>query len=234
MYSVILIGTSHSEKGKCNPYELYKILEDIQPEVIFDELPISAAAMFYGEDFDFFYSNSLLINRHHLKIPLEVKSVKKYQQHYNVEIVPVDIDVTGTSSEHRDEVLFLFSLFFENKKYNELDIEKETLIAQEGFQYLNSDEFLDLLRRKEDIEKNIIDLHVDKDRLLYIYNAFYTEECDKREYAMLDNLYNYSINNQYNQAVLLLGADHKKSIMPKIFEYDKQSEIKLNWRMYGS
>jgi len=51
---------------------------------------------------------------------------------------------------------------------------------------------------------------------------------------MLQNIYNYSKENQYNQAVFLIGARHRKSIMQKIIEYEKISEIKLNWTIYGN
>ncbi len=51
---------------------------------------------------------------------------------------------------------------------------------------------------------------------------------------MLQNIYKYSKESQYNQAVFLIGAEHKKSIMRKITEYKKLSEIKLNWTMYGN
>ena len=47
MYNITLIGTIHSEHGKCNPDTLYKILEDINPEVIFDELPNHFAELYF-------------------------------------------------------------------------------------------------------------------------------------------------------------------------------------------
>ena len=55
---------------------------------------------------------------------------------------------------------------------------------------------------------------------------------DIRENAMLKNIYNYSKENQFNQAVFLIGTSHKKSIMQKITKYEKKSEVKLNWTMY--
>ena len=37
MHNVTLISTEHRENGKCNPDELHKILESINPNVIFEE-----------------------------------------------------------------------------------------------------------------------------------------------------------------------------------------------------
>jgi pheromone shutdown protein TraB len=114
-----------------------------------------------------------------------------------------------------------------------LDNEKEALVAQEGFHFLNSDRFLDLLAKKEVIEKNIMGSEIEEVRLLDIYKRFHAVQNDDRENAMLENIYNYSKENQYDQAVFLIGAEHKTSIMKKITAYEKLPEIKLNWRMYG-
>ena len=234
MYNITLIGTHHRELGKCNSDELYKIIESINPEVIFDELPSSSFDMYYSDSFDIYYANSILLNRHPPEVPLEVKCIKKYKQNYNIEIFPVDIDVRQKLSKHQDEISFMFFTFWRYEDYKTLDTEKETLIAQEGFHYLNSDKFLDFLEKKEVMEKNIMEFEIQKNRLLDIYKLFHAEEYDNRENAMLENIYNYSKGNQYNQAVFLIGAEHKKSIMRKITEYEKLSEIKLNWTLYGN
>ena len=41
MYNIILLSTKHIESGKCNSFELYKIIETINPEIIFEEIPPS-------------------------------------------------------------------------------------------------------------------------------------------------------------------------------------------------
>lgn len=38
MHNIHLVCTFHSETGKCNADELYKIIEVINPDVIFEEL----------------------------------------------------------------------------------------------------------------------------------------------------------------------------------------------------
>ena len=80
--------------------------------------------------------------------------------------------------------------------------------------------------------KNIISIDINKNELFRIHHLSNKED-DIRENAMLQNIYNYSKENQYNQAVFLLGSGHRKSIVPKIAEYEKLSTIKLNWTMYG-
>jgi len=234
MYNITLIGTKHKENGKCNPDELHKILEDINPELIFDELPYDSFDTYYSDSFDVHYANSILLNRYPPEVPLEVKCIKKYKQDHNITIFPVDIDVRQKLSKYQGEISFLFFTFWENEDYIKLDNEKEALIAQEGFHYLNSDKFLDFLEKKEITEKNIIESEIQKNRLLDVYNLFHAEQYDNRENAMLQNIYNYSKGNQYSQAVFLIGAEHKRSIMQKITEYENLSEIKLNWTMYSN
>lgn len=227
MRNITLINTIHSENGKCNHKELYKILESLNPEVIFDELPSHYFNMYFGDSFDLYYANSILRNRKPPEVPLEVKCIKKYKQNYKVKILPVDIDVSKELSKHKNEFLFMFSTFFKNEDYKKLNDEKDVLIVQKGFCYLNSDMFLDFLEKKEIAEKNIIDSNMQKDRLLNIYKLFHAIQHDDRENAMLNNIYNYSKKNHYNQAVFLIGAEHKKSIIKKIKSTKNYQKLNL-------
>lgn len=232
MYNITLIGTFHSENGQCNSDELYKIIESINPEVIFDELPSHFADLFYSESFDMAYANNILLKRPMPNLPLEVKCVKKYKQNHNVKIVAVDIDNSQDLAELKEEVHFLFNAFYKYEEYRNIDNEKDALIAKEGFHFLNSKKFLDLLEKKELLEREIIDSEPHKRRLLTTYSSHW-KQIDNREKAMLDNIYKFSKENQYYEAVFLLGAEHMKSITQKIIEYIDLSDIKLNWKNYS-
>ena len=83
------------------------------------------------------------------------------------------------------------------------------------------------------MEKNIIESEIQENRLFNIYKLFHSEQYDNRENAMLQKIYNYSKENQYKQAVFLIGAEHKRSIMRKIKDYEKLSEIKLIGQCFG-
>ncbi len=218
MFNITLIGTQHLESGKCNSDELYKIIESINPDVIFEEMPSS-------------HFNAYYVTK--TQRSLESDTINQYFKSHNVKIIPVDIDVRQELSKYQNEINFIFHTIFKHEDYLKLDNEKDDLMIQKGFRYLNSDEFLDFLEKKKVIEKQIIESEPDKDRLLNIYKLFHLVQYDSRENAMLQNIYNYSKENQYNQAVFLLGAGHRKSIMKKITEYEKLSGIKLNWTTYG-
>ena len=234
MYNITLISTIHTEIGQCNSDELYKIIEGINPDVVFDELTINFSDMYYSDSFDVYYQNKILLNQHPPVIPLEVKCIKKYKQNYDIKIIPVDIDLTQKLSELQNEIYFMYNTFSKYDVYTKLDNEKAFLIALEGFHFLNSIKFLNFLQKKEIIENQIIESEFQKIRLLNIYKKFHAEIHENRENAILYNIYNYSKGKQYNQAVILIGAEHKKSIIQKITDYEKLSEIKLHWTMYGN
>ncbi len=218
MHNIIFIGTVHIEKGKCNSDELYKIIKSINPDVIFDEIPSSF--------FNAFYLTKT-------QSTVESKAINRYLKKHDVEIIPIDLDTSQEISKYQNEFDSIFFSFFKHEDYIKLDNEKDELMIHEGFKYLNSDAFIDYLNKKIEIEKRILESEPDNERLHNSYKLFQIEAKDKRENAMLQNIYNYSKENQYNKAVFLLGSEHRRSIIPKIEEYKKMSTIRLNWTMYG-
>lgn len=218
MHNITLIGTVHSENGKCNSDELYKIIESISPEVIFEELSNNL--------FDRFYNVNQLSGE-----PLEIKCIKKYLRNHNIKHIPVDIDVSPNLST--SDIEYMFDAFKKYDVYKEFDKEQNLLTAQYGFAYLNSIKCSELFSKKKITEKNLMEFGLNKNILLRIYKLFH-EEQDNRENEMLHNIYNYSKENQYNRAVFLIGSAHRNSIMQKIIEYEKKEKLKLNWTFYNN
>ena len=218
MQKIILISTNHTESGKCNSDELYKIIETIRPEVIFEELPISL--------FDIVYNGNLRTLPR--DAPLELKCIKKYLQNYDTQNIPVDIETNANQSK---DVTFLLRTIEEDEEHKEFENEYNSIKFREGFDFFNSDTYLDFYEKKKLIEKKILESSPNKNALLVTYKLF-QQEIDNREDSMLKNIYTYSKENEYNQAVFLLGCGHRKSMMKKIQEFDKKSEIKLNWRIF--
>ncbi|HEY6142212.1 MAG TPA: hypothetical protein VIV55_02120 [Flavobacterium sp.] len=216
MYNITLISTAHSEYGKCNSYELYKIIESINPQVIFEELPSNLLDCAYNEN-------------PHPNEPLEVKCIKKYLQNYNIKHIPVDMDLNlflPTS-----EIDNMFNSFRKYDVYNKLEIDQYILTEKYGFSYLNSKKCSELFKEKKIIEKNLISFMFNKYQLIHNYKLFH-EEQEKRENAMLKNIYNYSKENEYIQAVFLIGSAHRNSVIHKITENEKNEKLQLNWTFY--
>jgi hypothetical protein len=79
MYNITLIATEHKESGKCNSDELYKIIESINPEVIFEEETNDEKYHKYYNEENSFKS-------------LEIQCIIKYLKKYNIKKIPVDIE----------------------------------------------------------------------------------------------------------------------------------------------
>jgi len=220
MYNITLISTEHKESGKCNPDELHKIIESINPEVIFEEET-------NDEKYHKYY------NEEHSCKSLEVQCIIKYLKKYNIQHIPVDIEPNQYLSYREWD--YMFDTFNKYDVYKQIVQEHCALRNKEGFTYLNSKKCSELFDKMKITEKQLIEFSgiFCKDELLRIYKLFHKEH-DNRENAMLRNIYNYSKEKQYNQAVFLLGYAHRKSIIQKIIEYEKMSEIKLNWTIYGN
>lgn len=226
MFNVTLIGTFHSEYGLCNSDELYKILENIKPEVIFHELPTHLSEFCYSEKFDILFTQKQLI----ALMTLEMKCIKRYKQNYDITIAPIDIDTI----QKDEEINYMLKAFSKDENYINIENEQKALTKQEGFYFLNSNKYLELEKKKELLEKDILESDNHKNNLQKIYKRFQTEQHDKRENAMIQNIYNYSRENPYKQAVFLIGAGHLKTIMIKIDEHRTSSKIQLNWTMYNN
>jgi len=218
MYKITLISTSHTEIGKCNSDELHKIIESISPEVIFEELP--------NNSFDRFYKGNQLPDE-----PLEIKCIKKYLQNHNIKHIPVDIDASPNLST--SDIEYMFNIFKKYDVYKKLEYEQDLLTAQDGFAYLNSKKCSELFDKKKITEKNLMEFGINNMNLLFHTYKLFHEEQDNRENEMLHNVYNYSKENQYNQAVFLIGSAHRNSIMQKIAEYETKEKLKLNWTFYN-
>ena len=216
MHNITLISTEHVASGKCNPDELHKIIEPINPEVIFEELANGDFCKYYSD-----LQNSFK--------PLEVQCIKKYLQ--NTKHIPVDIEPNQCLSFREWD--YMFDTFKKYDVYKKIENEHCALRDKEGFAYLNGKRCLELFDKMKITEKQLIAFSgINKNELLRIYELFHKEH-DNREDAMLLNIYKYSKENQYNQAVFLIGYAHRKSIIQKIIAYEKMSETKLNWTFFN-
>jgi hypothetical protein len=55
---------------------------------------------------------------------------------------------------------------------------------------------------------------------------------EKRDIKMLQNIYSYSKQYSYNKAVFICGAEHRKSIVQKIKDYQQIEQLKMNWILF--
>ena len=214
MHSITLIATGHSERGVCNSNELYKIIESIAPEVIFEEVP--------ENKFDALYKGLL-------KESLEVTTIKKYLKKYPVAHFPVDLEINEIAYKgFKPYAKKMFDTINQHSpEYNNLSFQQDFLIEHYGFAYLNNDQFGQLFKRKLELEEYVIKM-LNDDILSQAYKTW-LDIIDRRENEMIKKIYNYSDLNRYDSALFLVGAAHRKPIIDKIPEFEKSNSGKLNW-----
>jgi len=216
MHNVILIGSYHGNKGNCNHIELFKILEKIKPDVVFEEKPPS--------NYDAYYKDKT-------KMCLESDAINLYLEKHSLTQILVDDEEIPPDS------------FFQNDEYMHSQIEKRSygyrnLIDRNshrtgnyGFKYLNS---IDCLKYYQILNYEIEEtLKFIKNDILFPMRKSWLEWLEKRDNVMMTNIYNYSKNNQYNTGVFLVGTAHRGSIIEKIPEYNRKEGIVLNWDCSG-
>jgi hypothetical protein len=216
MNSIILIATGHKENGNCSSDELYKIIEYLNPDLIFEELST-------------YYSS--LIYEGRLNDSLETASIKRYLQKKEVTHLPVDIDSFDGKQlidrYFKAEIVKMFDTFDQSPDYYNLGVQHNFLSNEKGFKYLNSDECKTLLERMRVLELMILRIKNDQ-KLFNVYHDWSAIH-DIRENAMIKNINDYSATNRFDKAIFLVGARHRKAIIDKISVLDQAGDITLNW-----
>lgn len=213
MYRITLIATGHKEHGICNSNELYKIIEQVNPDIIFEELsPPGFAAIYEGPRSD----------------TLETKTIKLYLKKYPIAHFPVDLDGNElVDRRFKIEIVEMLELFAGSPGYNDLSIQLNNLSEQLGFSYLNNEQCRELLKSKHLLEEVIL-RNMNYEKLFQTYNRW-LEINDLRENAMIRNIYKYSDLNKYKRALFLVGAEHRESIIDKIPKFERNNKLELDW-----
>ena len=210
MYHITLISTVHKEIGKCNSDELCKIIETLNPDVIFLEA------------FENSYSNyhQLLLSQFGVyQERLEIKALQIFSQNHTFQYVPV-LDI-GLSDEFETKL----EIVSENIDYQRLLDNYISLETESGFQFLNSKEQIAYQEQMRELENRIIDNNIMHQKA--------DESIDAYEHSMLRNIYSFCKDNSFKTAIFMCGAGHRKTITQKIEEYESKENLKLNWAFYN-
>lgn len=211
MYNIILFCTVHTKIGKCNSRRLYKIIEDFRPQIIFEELSHTAFNECYG-----------VKNR----LTLETSAIKRYLSNNKIGHIPV------VGSELTTDLDKKFEILTKNNSYRSLLKSLNSLKKRYGFKFLNSQQCEDLFDKLTTLERQIHN-EIDDIVVSRIFQ-FASRAIETYEYEIIKNIYDYSSKNEYSKALMFIGAAHRKSIMQKIKEYEKEDKLKLNWTFYKS
>jgi hypothetical protein len=216
MNSINLVCTRHQELGKCNSKELYQIIENINPEIIFEEIPPSF--------FDKYYVTKSESN-------LESNTINEYIKKYKIVQVPVDSDdvPSHTFFEQLKKIYGRIEgqIDINGFNYRNFTDRNRILIEKVGFKYLNSIEHSYMNNKIFDAIENGLQ-KLNDEKLILVFQSW-KENIEKREIQMLKNIYNYCQSTNFERAIFTIGAAHRKSLIEKIEVFQKNENIKLNW-----
>ena len=215
MHSLTLICTRHEELGACNVDTLYEAFKLVKPRIIFEELPASK----YNE---YHISNT--------KSNLETQATNRYKCNNTVELVLVDAEIDPGEIISKYEGIqrevngSINRLGFDYRSF--VDSQKRRVFS-EGFVFLNS---------KDSEQYNSSINRLIKEALILFNNDEYSAILDEweavilsREESMIENIYEYCSNFDFEKGVFLIGASHRQSIIEKIRTYNESAPLKINW-----
>lgn len=156
--SITLIATRHKESGQCTSNALFQIIEQIAPDVIFEEIPPSK--------FDALYSGLL-------QDSLETHTIKRYLEEKNTSHVPIDADIDEITDKFtRSDYNVMVNIFGRNSsEYRNLYNQRQLFADEKGFAYLNSNDWTLLSKRLEVLEEQEIK-RFDNDKLTQRYKEW--------------------------------------------------------------
>lgn len=97
-------------------------------------------------------------------------------------------------------------------------------VALYGIEFLNTKKCTDLFQQLLQIEDAVLGQHtIGKAGSLAV---------EEYENNMLDNVFKYCHEFQFENAVLLCGAAHRMSMWNKIKERNLQEELDINWKLF--
>ncbi|WP_321947212.1 hypothetical protein [Paraburkholderia sp. J10-1] len=212
---ISLMGTVHAESGRANVAELLTILERLQPDVIFAEIPTANLADYL----DGSHGN------------LESAAVALYRTRRSVNVVPVDLNKPGDEFFSKSEEMFK-KVERTSPEYRRLMDQNSLDTRDHGFPYLNSDRCAQAWAAIYDEVRATVEW-IGDDGLRQIY-ALWSETNDRRETGMLENINGYCIRGALSHGVLLLGAGHRKAMVEKVQEQRGVGAPGVSWKLESS
>jgi len=210
MHNIFLLSSVHREVGNCNSVELIKIIEAVNPDVIFEELDKESFEDHYGLEGP--YST-------------ETKAIYEYLKQKTIKHIPVDTydmsDFSKIDKEYMDNIIFNC-----NEEYRNLLGTQLKMLNLYGFKFVNSKESIDIIIKLQNIE-NAVQIQMNDPKLTKIYKRW-VEINNERENEFIKNVRMYCAENIFNVGLLITGAEHRKTLIEKINNHENNNP-KITW-----
>lgn len=212
---VSLIGTYHSERGAVTASALLSILERIQPDVVFAEIPRT--------HIDKWRDGTLGT--------VESKAIARYADTHSIEVVSVDSPVPEESFFRAWEEV-VRNIERMSPTFRFLMDRNTHRTHEEGFAYLNSVECIqawDEIRREQLETVEYIGTSRIRDTYVQIRDLN-----ESRELEMLANIRSYCSSATGDCGVFLVGASHRGPLIEKIRATTGTTVPYIEWDTDGS
>jgi hypothetical protein len=217
--TITLIFTRHRDLGFCNSNALLQIIEQVKPDVIFEEL----SEVLYEEAYVAYTLNNL-----------ETFAIKKYLAIRDVPHIPVDT-YPRTRQFSEDQSVLEHRLIndggYESFQLCSFLDSMQSVIYKYGFYYLNDPANDENMTKIQDLRLAV--LRKLGDPMLDEMYRKSEEVILNREDVMLGSVYSLCKENSVQNGLMFIGSGHRKSIIKKIVERGKSEEIKINWRFFA-
>ena len=212
---ISMIATIHAESGRANVAELGAILDRLQPDVIFAEIPSADLADYL----DGTHGN------------LESAAVVHYRKRRPITVVPVDLNRPSDEFFRNSEEMFKKVERTSPDNRRRMD-QNSSDTRDNGFLYLNSDR---CARAWADIYDEVLATveWIGDTRLRQIYDLW-SETKSRRETGMLENINGYCVRRAPSHGVLLIGAAHRNAVVEKLREQREAGAAAVSWDLVSS
>jgi hypothetical protein len=215
MMRISLVGTYHAERGAVTVSALLAILESIQPDVVFAEIPRSHIDAW----------------REGSHGTVESIAVARYAEHHSIDVVPVDSPKPEDSffQDWQDVSRAIERTSPEYRRLMDLNTDR---MSRAGFAYLNSDECIQAWANIYREELETIE-YIGSSRLRDIYVQV-RELNERRDLKMLQNIRSYCASASHTCGAFLVGAAHRKSLIEMLRAAGDSEIPRMGWNVDGS
>lgn len=200
--------------GAATASALLSILQHIRPEVIFLEMPASAAAEYFNGS----------------RSNIESNAVSQYRDLCDVELVPVDLP-TPEPEFFREIKALDRELQCKDYQCFRLARQDTQHIEAFGFAYLNSESYRALVLELHAARLTALDRIANRG-FTHTYEEWVATN-ERRDEAMLRDIASYCGHASFRVGAFLVGAAHRGSIIEKAAAHAGSSASHLQWDFDG-
>lgn len=215
MSTITLVGTTHREHGLCNKDSLKETLLRYSPDVIFEELPAYDS------------SSEICELSHHT---LEGQAIEEYLSERPA--MRVAVDSYEFNPEFHASIDRLFD-YVESNSYEYLAASSRVsrMSWEYGFSFLNSQEFIELAAHKQAIFNQIINMSGNSQLIRGL--SEWNRSLRERESAMVENIYSFCRESNFQKGLFMIGAEHLPFISKKVFDQTRREHNDITWNMWS-